>query len=626
MLHKLVAGKNPMLLAAAAAIVTGCGGGGGHDSDTAGTAPSAPPVPTITEQARMSEYPASWKVAFGPTAALQVAPPAPFGIEDDGNYRFPLWTERYTGFNPQEVVYPAGLVTHVGAPALKIAIRKIQDMPIKLRDGTKIYADVLRAADAPLDKKLPTIIAWSPYGKTTPKNHAYQHWIAQLPVDRVSGLAVTEGPDPNFWAPNGYNVVHIDPRGVNKSEGSVHWWGSVNAQDGYDAVEWIAQQPWSNGKVGMSGVSWLGISQYFVASTNPPHLAAIAPRSHSADIYRQLYVMTGGIASVTPFFKELIDGIMGDRSQTERLDVMAVEQPLMTPYWEDKRAKVENIRGPAVYAVGGYGGFGSTSDAILSVPEGKKWLRYANNYHLADYYSDASLAREKKFFDRYLNNIENGWETDTPKAMIEVLEPGVGSGIAQVRTGDKWPLENTEYRKLYFDAANSTLNASPPAAGVVSYDAMTGTKSFTYTFTQDTTIAGFMKGKFFVQTNGANDMDVFVRVEKVKGVAVIPLTVNNARQRVSLRELDPVLSTDYRPVHTFKENKYLASGEIAPVEIWLQSHAMLFRAGEQLRVTVGGNAMAVTSFGTASGLRTTGTHMIHASADRNSFVQIPVVP
>ncbi|MEZ2346434.1 CocE/NonD family hydrolase [Terriglobus sp. RCC_193] len=580
---------------------------------------------SASEETRPSAYPTEWNVAFGPTAPLQIAPPAPFGVEDDGNYRFPLWTERYTGFNPQEVVYPAGLVTHIGAPALKVAIRKLQDVPIKLRDGVTIYADILRAADAPADMKLPTIIAWSPYGKTTPKNHAFQHWIAQLPVDRVSGLAVTEGPDPNFWVPNGYNVVHIDPRGVNSSEGHVHWWGSVNAHDGYDVVEWIAEQSWSSGKVGMSGVSWLGLSQYYVASTNPPHLAAIAPRAHTADIYRQFYVMTGGIPSVTPFFKELIDGIMGDGSLTERFDAMAVEQPLMNAYWEDKRAKVEHIHGPAVYAVAGYGGFGSTSDAILGIPDGKKWLRYARNYHLADYYSEAALAQEKAFFDHYLKGADNGWERDTPKVVVEVLEPGVETGVALTLIGNEWPLQDTEYRKLYLDAATNSINTTVPTeVSVAPYDAMTGKRVFMHTFEQDTTVAGFMKGKFWVQTNGANDMDLFVRVEKVKGDAVIPLTINNARLRVSLRELDPALSTDFRPVQSFRKSQLLAPDEVVAVEVWLQSHAMMFRSGEQLRLTIGGRALAETSFGTASGLRTTGVHTIHAGSEHNSYLQIPI--
>lgn len=584
---------------------------------------STSPLPSIED--RPAAYPAEWNVTFGPTAPLQIAPAAPFGTEDDGHYRFPLWTERYTGFAQQEVTFPAGLVTHSGAPALKIAIRKIQDVPIKLRDGVTIYADILRAADIPMDVKLPTILAWSPYGKTTPKNHAFQHWIPQLPVDRISGLAVTEGPDPNFWAPHGYNVVHVDPRGINKSEGDVHWWGSVNGNDGYDVIEWIAEQPWSNGKVGMSGVSWLGVSQYFVAAANPPHLAAIAPRAHTADIYRQFFVMTGGIPSVTPFFKELIDGIMGDHSCTERLDLMAVQQPLMTPYWSDKRAKVEGIQA-AVYAVAGYGGFGSTSDPVIGVPEGKKWLRYANNYHLADYYSEESLSQELRFFDRFLKNVENNWERDTPKATVEILEPGVGTGVAGTCFGETWPLENTEYRTLYLNAVNASLDSELPSeAAVASYDAMTGKQIFVYTFSEDTAVAGFMKGKFWVQTNGANDMDVFIRVEKLKDDAVIPLTVNNARQRVSLRELDASLSTDYRPVHTFRQSQLLEANEVVPVEIWLQSHAMMFRRGEQLRITVGGNALAATSFGLASGLRTTGKHIIHCGAQRHSFIQLPVV-
>ena len=78
------------------------------------------------------------------------------------------------------------------------------------------------------------------------------------------------------------------------SEGKIHYWGSVDSADGYEVIEWAAQREWSNGKVGLYGTSWFAISQWFIAATQPPHLAAIAPwGAHLYDQYRYEFYRGG---------------------------------------------------------------------------------------------------------------------------------------------------------------------------------------------------------------------------------------------------------------------------------------------------------------------------------------------
>lgn len=72
-------------------------------------------------------------------------------------------------------------------------------------------------------------------------------------------------------------MVNPDKRGAYMSEGNLLYWGHEDALDGCDVIEWIASQKWCNGKVGMSGNSWLTVSQWFIAAEQPKHLAAIAP-------------------------------------------------------------------------------------------------------------------------------------------------------------------------------------------------------------------------------------------------------------------------------------------------------------------------------------------------------------
>lgn len=99
-----------------------------------------------------------------------------------------------------------------------------------------------------------------------------------LPFSTSSGLESFEGMDPAEWIPRGYAIVNCDSRGSWKSQGD-HW-AAPDRQagiDGYDVIEWITSQSWSNGKVVMAGNSRLSTVQYFVAAERPPGLACIAP-------------------------------------------------------------------------------------------------------------------------------------------------------------------------------------------------------------------------------------------------------------------------------------------------------------------------------------------------------------
>lgn len=86
----------------------------------------------------------------------------------------------------------------------------------------------------------------------------------------------------------GYVVINADTRGSGKSGGGKSVLSDQEALDYYDLIEWAAIQPWSNGKVGLNGVSYLAISQYKVAALKPPHLAAICPWEGFSDFYQDL--------------------------------------------------------------------------------------------------------------------------------------------------------------------------------------------------------------------------------------------------------------------------------------------------------------------------------------------------
>lgn len=182
---------------------------------------------------------------------------------------------RYPGFKQETLILKAGTVRREGAMPLPCDILLERDVPIKLRDGVTIYTDVFRPVN---EENCPAILAWSPYGK-----EIGGQMLDDVPmrsgvaISATSGLEKFEGPDPAYWVAHGYAVVNPDKRGAYMSEGNLLYWGHEDALDGCDVIEWIASQKWCNGKVGMSGNSWLTVSQWFIAAEQPKHLAAIAP-------------------------------------------------------------------------------------------------------------------------------------------------------------------------------------------------------------------------------------------------------------------------------------------------------------------------------------------------------------
>ena len=148
-----------------------------------------------------------------------------------------------------------------------------RNIPAKMRDGTTLYADVFRP-DAP--GRFPVLVTRGPYGKD--------------PYAENSDHSV------NFFPRHGYVVVNQDCRARFDSEGEDYYPLTQEIEDGYDTVEWAARLPWSNGRVGTTGQSYLGATQYAIALNYPlpPHLQAMAPVSASADYHSSWVYHTGG--------------------------------------------------------------------------------------------------------------------------------------------------------------------------------------------------------------------------------------------------------------------------------------------------------------------------------------------
>jgi putative CocE/NonD family hydrolase len=139
-----------------------------------------------------------------------------------------------------------------------------QTVMVPMRDGTLLTSDVYMPAQP---GKYPVVLQRNPYA-------------------RLSGGGCFVGGEAGlgYWPQNGYVAINQDVRGTFTSQGTFRAMAQ-EAQDGYDAVEWAAKQPWSTGKVGVMSASYLGVTSWQAAIYSPPHLAAIAPGLTGSDYH-----------------------------------------------------------------------------------------------------------------------------------------------------------------------------------------------------------------------------------------------------------------------------------------------------------------------------------------------------
>lgn len=166
------------------------------------------------------------------------------------------------------------------------------DVPIEMDDGIVLRCDVYRPIE---EDKFPVILSYGPYGKYLAFQDGYVScWerMAEEHPDVTAGSTNKyqswEVVDPEKWVPHGYAIVRVDSRGCGRSPGYVEVWSPREAKDLYHCVEWAARQSWSNGKIGLNGISYYAMNQWQVAPLQPPHLAAMCAWEGAADFYRDV--------------------------------------------------------------------------------------------------------------------------------------------------------------------------------------------------------------------------------------------------------------------------------------------------------------------------------------------------
>jgi putative CocE/NonD family hydrolase len=515
-----------------------------------------------------------------------------------------------------------------------------RDLPISTRDGTTLRANVYRPhGEAPR----PVILSIHPYGKDKLPtrrrgrwSYSFQYRILRQPEPlQFSSLTGWEAPDPVWWVARGFAVVNADLRGCGRSEGTAQLLSPQEGRDVCDVVQWAGEQPWSDGRVVMVGVSYLAISQYGAAALRPSALRAIIPWEGFSDPYRD-FALPGGIREVG-FMR--VWGTMLRRTVRQAYDLLAMQRthPLRDGFWESLTPDVSKIDVPMLVC-------GSFSDQALHSRGSMRLFTTAGSAHArlythrggkwSTFYSDDALSEQLTF----VRGVLDGSAPARRSVRLEVREDA--RTISAVREESEWPLARTIWRPLYL-AAPGSLAAEPPVAdGHVTFPTRSRAAAFTWTFAEDTELTGPMSARLWVEAAGCDDVNLFVGVEKWRDGRFVPFEgsfgygrdrVATGWQRAALRRIDPSRSQPWEPVPTCADPQPLRPGEVVAVDVALGPSATLFRAGDQLRLLVAARWLAPVnpifgSFPSRYVRSARGTVTLHWSRERPAHLLTPEIP
>jgi predicted acyl esterase len=541
-----------------------------------------------------------------------------------------------------------------------------KNVDIQMRDNAILKADVFRPKE---DGKYPAILNLGPYQKD-------KLWVTPPTLEEKGNPFMNwETVNPEIWMPEGYVSVRIDGRGTGKSVGQYDPWSFAEAVDFYDAIEWAAKQPWCNGNVGLLGISYYAINQWFVANLQPPSLKAIIPWEGFADLYRDgLY--HGGILNVFMtnwFTAHLLHHNLGRASQTvpnpwER-NILSfwLGNNLDTGAFRGSQADWSKINVP-FYSVGNWTGMGlhlrGNTEAFMMSPSKHKKLRMQNGSHVHPFYTAEGRKDQMRFLDYWLKGIDNGIMEEPPVK----LAIRYGNDQIEWRDENEWPLARTNWTKWFIDVEptasqngpfTGNIRLSNPAKESSCSYAATGFGSmgstsaasaqvmgggikpdmgvafYTEPMSEDVEITGPLSANLWVSSS-SEDMDIFITIRHYdeKGEEIMdtgqqgaPVPVAKGWLRVSHRELDGEKTLPYRPYHKHQRRLRLQPGEIVQVQVEIWPTSMVFRKGHRMRVDI----QPRDGVGSAGYLHyhadyNTGTNTIHTGGKYESYLLLPIIP
>ena len=468
---------------------------------------------------------------------------------------------------------------------------------------------------------------------------------------------------------NGYAVVGANVRGSGCSEGAT--FSILHPEQGPDGaalVEWLGTRPWSDGNVGMYGVSYPGHTQFFTAAQHPEHLKALAAGGLTASLYREAF-RPGGMFNVgfAAWWGEMAQPWIEGVGVTLRIGagdthceaVQAAQPRAMTfhevrdheyddEYWKGRATEtyVDAVEVPMMI-IQGY----QDQQTAMGGPRlferltGPRKLILQNGGHGV---GGNALAHEQvlRWMDRWLKGEENGIE-DEPEVTV-LFETGVVDGELKpgwVETFSDWPVPGTERRSWNLGADGSlTAGALDEGqTGPLTYVYPMGTElvgnndmfaippaplgSLVYRtapFDEDVPVLGSARLVLHASAE-AGDTDFMVVLHDV-GPDGETLYLQRAFLRASHRAIDPAMSSEHWTHHPHDRSEPLVPGEVYEFVISLPEVGHVFRAGHALEIAILAPSVTPATDWGPMPINLPGINTVYHSADHPSRLELPVVP
>ena len=533
---------------------------------------------------------------------------------------------------------------------------------IPMSDGVKIAAALYLPPNA--HGRYPVLLAASAY---------------RFDNDAVPAMAIYPfmelGPV-RYYTQHGYIYVHMDVRGTGRSGGTYLYQSAREQRDLYEAVEWIAKQPWSTGKIGGVGQSYYARAQWFMGIQNPPHLACIAPYDGNVDTYHAS-AYTGGIPGDYP-----ASWYEGVRSQNEYprtgppreitfdYTLAAQQHPLYDAFWKERTAaeRLSKVKVPT-FSIGVWGKvdlhLNGNIVGFQRVGGPKKLLVFGGSnveQAVADYSSIAFHETYlRPFYDWCLKGEQTSYTSAPPVRYVL-------TGTDKILTADAWPPAGISYQAWYLNngPTGSVVSLNDGQLDTAAPDAAVPPTMFTYpnagwtngvvgrgpdgrpdparrvlTFVtppldHDTQVVGPIELILYASSTN-NDTDFFVKLsdqqpatdeEQKAGLNPRYSIVTKGWLRASHRALDPKWSLPHAPWYSDAALAPLHPGQVYRFDIAVMPTAHQFKKGDRIRLELANGDSAATDapFTHRYGPRKLGTDTIYHDAQHPSELLLPLLP
>jgi len=497
-----------------------------------------------------------------------------------------------------------------------------ENVYVMARDGVRLAVDIYRP-DAP--GEFPALLAMSPYGKS-----AQTFETPPQPFGKSVFEASVESGDPNFYAPRGYVYVIGDLRGIGDSEGEYEGVFSAHeGQDGADIVEWLAEQPWCDGNIGLAGICYFSSMQLHIAAEQPPHLKAICPWEIFADDLYNHGVYEGGVLNI--FFYGLYTGTYPARcgyaiknvvsamikntvkAELDQLVAKAASDPdlkqypylyhllkypeknpvlfdfmlnpLDGPYYRERSVseRLDKIKVPA-YVGGPLFSFFSEPQVNvfnrLQVPK-KMFLYTGMGTRPWRAHHDELL----RWYDYWLKGIDTGIMDEEPVRYHT-------TGSEKWATAKQWPIENTVWTDFYLHSLGQLTsgpdyyNDEPDCFVQEPLYVSEERARASYVsppLSEDLQVSGSPRITFFASID-THDTNFRINVREEGSTEIYPLA--SGWLKASHRALDEAKTTSWEIAHDHTRAVPVKPGEINEYTVQLRPTSHLFRAGSRIGLEI----------------------------------------